>query len=211
MKKIVLCIFIVITTMPAFGQGVLGVRAGLNMTDLTVKMNGVSVSMDSHTTFHAGIAYQHPIVRTLPLYLETGLYISGRGTSISAEDFDMDSDGKAKFNMLYLQVPALLSWHFDVRNISIQPVIGIYYGFGFYGKLKGVGNMKFDVFKDIENSGVKMFKRSDVGLRFGLGVTIKKHYYVGLGYDLGLLNISKEMEEGKLTNGSFFISLGYNF
>lgn len=113
--------------------------------------------------------------------------------------------------MLYLQVPALLSWHFDVRNISIQPVIGIYYGFGFYGKLKGVGNMKFDVFKDIENSGVKMFKRSDVGLRFGLGVAIKKHYYVGLGYDLGLLDINKEREESKLTNGSFFISLGYNF
>lgn len=38
-----------------------------------------------------------------------------------------------------------------------------------------------------------------------------KHYYAGVGYDLGLLNISKDSGEGKIKNGSFFISLGYNF
>ena len=56
-----------------------------------------------------------------------------------------------------------------------------------------------------------MFKRSDLGLRFGANVTFKKHYNVSLGYDLGLLNILKDADEVKAKNGSFFVSLGYNF
>ena len=56
-----------------------------------------------------------------------------------------------------------------------------------------------------------MFKRSDLGLRFGVNVTFRKHYNVSLGYDLGLLNILKDADEVKAKNGSFFVSLGYNF
>ena len=41
--------------------------------------------------------------------------------------------------------------------------------------------------------------------------TFKKHYNVSLGYDLGLLNILKDADEVKAKNGSFFVSLGYNF
>ena len=84
------------------------------------------------------------------------------------------------------------------------------------GKLKGDA-AKVDLFKEIsvpvEDGSVEgqMFKRSDFGLRFGVGVTVMKHYYAGVGYDLGLLNISKDSGEGKIKNGSFFISLGYNF
>ena len=56
-----------------------------------------------------------------------------------------------------------------------------------------------------------MFKRSDLGLHFGVNVTFRKHYNVSLGYDLGLLNILKDADEVKAKNGSFFVSLGYNF
>ena len=48
-------------------------------------------------------------------------------------------------------------------------------------------------------------------LRFGVNVTFRKHYNVSLGYDLGLLNILKDADEVKAKNGSFFVSLGYNF
>lgn len=152
----------------------------------------------------------------LPLYFETGLYLSGRGASVTAGDLDLGVEGKAKFNMLYLQVPAMVSWHFNIKSVSIQPAAGVYYGFGIHGKLKGDA-AKVDLFKEIsvpvEDGSVEgqMFKRSDFGLRFGVGVTVMKHYYAGVGYDLGLLNISKDSGEGKIKNGSFFISLGYNF
>ncbi|WP_295940573.1 porin family protein [uncultured Alistipes sp.] len=207
MKKVLLCILALTFSLTTFAQErTFGVRAGLNISDLTAKMGGASSSSDSRASFHVGFAYQQPILRTLPLYFETGLYLSGRGGS------DKEEGVKEKYNMLYLQVPALVSWHFNVRSVSIQPLVGVYYGFGVHGKLK-VDDVKVDLFKEIEIEDTKgqIFKRSDFGLRFGAGVAIKKHYYVGLGYDLGLLNIGKDTGDVKFKNGSFFISLGYNF
>lgn len=202
----------------AFGQNEssFGVRAGLNVANLHLSAGGLSASLDSRASYHVGFAYQQPLLRVLPLYFETGLYLSGRGASVTAGDLDLDVEGKAKFNMLYLQVPAVVSWHFNIKSVSIQPAAGVYYGFGIHGKLKGDA-AKVDLFKEIsvpvEDGSVEgqVFKRSDFGLRFGVGVTVMKHYYAGVGYDLGLLNISKDSGEGKIKNGSFFISLGYNF
>ena len=218
MKKIVLCLLAVAAGLTVFSQNEssFGVRAGLNVTNLELSAGGLSASMDSRASYHVGIAYQQPMLRMLPLYFETGLYLSGRGASIGAADLDLDVSGKAKFNMLYLQVPAVISWHFNIKSVSIQPLVGVYYGFGIHGKLKGDA-AKIDLFKEIslpvQDGSVEgqVFKRSDFGLRFGAGVTYLKHYYLGLGYDLGLLNISKESDGGKIKNGSFFISLGYNF
>ena len=218
MKKILLCLLALAAGLTAFGQNEssFGVRAGLNVANLHLSAGGLSASLDSRASYHVGFAYQQPVLRVLPLYFETGLYLSGRGASVTAGDLDLDVEGKAKFNMLYLQVPAVVSWHFNIKTVSIQPAAGVYYGFGIHGKLKGDA-AKVDLFKEIsvpvEDGSVEgqVFKRSDFGLRFGVGVTVMKHYYAGVGYDLGLLNISKDSGEGKIKNGSFFISLGYNF
>ncbi|MFR4237316.1 MAG: hypothetical protein ACLT1W_14595 [Alistipes onderdonkii] len=53
-----------------------------------------------------------------------------------------------------------------------------------------------------------MFKRSDLGLRFGVN-DIQRQCQPRV--DLGLLNILKDADEVKAKNGRFFVSLGYNF
>lgn len=217
--KFILCLLAVAAGMSAFGQGrVMGVRAGLNVTSIDLSAGSNSFSFDSRASYNVGFAYQQPLLRTLPLYLETGLYLTGRGGSVNASNFDLGFDeelsGKVKFNMLYLQVPVVVSWHFNVRSVSIQPLAGVFYGFGIHGKAKFKGE-KADLFKSTDlGDGAEeeaMFKRSDLGLRFGANVTFRKHYNVSLGYDLGLLNILKDADEVKAKNGSFFVSLGYNF
>ena len=220
MKKFILCVFAVAACLAAFGQGgrVLGVRAGLNVTNIDFSAGSASVSLDSRASFNAGFVYQQPLMRMLPLYLETGLYVTGRGASINAADFDLGFDeelsGKVKFNMLYLQVPVAVSWHFNIKSVSIQPLAGVFYGLGIHGKAKFKGE-KADLFKSTDlGDGAEeeaVFKRSDLGLRFGANVVLKKHYNVSLSYDLGLLNILKNGDEVKAKNGSFYISLGYNF
>ena len=56
-----------------------------------------------------------------------------------------------------------------------------------------------------------MLKRSDLGVRLGVGATWR-HYYFGLGYDFGCLNTFKEAEGGSsMRNNCFTISVGYNF
>lgn len=219
MKKLFLFVFAVAACLTAYGQGrVLGVRAGLNVTNIDLTSGGHTYSFDSRASYHVGFAYQQPLLRALPLYLETGLYLTGRGGSVDVADFGFDFDeelsGKVKFNMLYLQVPVLISWHFNIKSVSIQPLAGVFYGFGVHGKAKYRGE-KVNVFKSTDlGDGAEeegAFKRSDLGLRFGANVTFRKHYNVSLGYDLGLLNILKDADDVKGKNGSFYLSLGYNF
>ena len=47
-------------------------------------------------------------------------------------------------------------------------------------------------------------------MRFGVSVEFLENFYAGLGYDVGLNNISKDADV-KARNGSFFILVGYNF
>ena len=202
MKKFILCLLAVAAGMSAFGQGrVMGVRAGLNVTSIDLSAGSNSFSFDSRASYNVGFAYQQPLLRALPLYLETGLYLTGRGGAVNVADFGFGFDEE-------------LSGHFNVRSVSIQPLAGVFYGFGIHGKAKFKGE-KADLFKSTDlGDGAEeeaMFKRSDLGLRFGVNVTFRKHYNVSLGYDLGLLNILKDADEVKAKNGSFFVSLGYNF
>lgn len=213
MKKLFFCLVgIAAMTLSAAAQNSssLGIRAGVNLANLRVSGDGSS--FDSKVSFHAGVAYQKPVLRLLPLYLETGLYLSGRGARNV-----MESDGASgNANTLYLQIPLLVSWHFDIKNVSLQPYAGAYYAIGIHGKLKVAGE-KLNVFKETTVQGEnfpQLFKRSDVGLRFGLGVAIHKRFYVGAGYDLGLMDILKSdntIDRSKLKNGAFFLSVGFNF
>lgn len=213
MKKLFFCLLGLVAfamTASAQNHSSLGIRMGVNVANLRVSDSGSS--FDSKVSFHVGAAYQRPVLRVLPLYLETGLYLSGRG----ARNISVTDEQKGNANTLYLQVPVLVSWHFNIKSVSLQPYAGAYYALGIHGKLKVAGE-KLNVFKETTVEGEnfpKLFKRSDIGLRFGLGATIHKRIYIGAGYDLGLTDILKdnnEIDRSKLRNGSFFLSLGFNF
>lgn len=210
MKKFILCVLAVAACMTAFGQGrVFGIRAGLNVNDIKFKDGGYSYTTDSRASFNVGFAYQQPILRSFPLYLETGLYLSSRGGT-TKEYFSGDIKvGKIKFNMQYFQIPAAISLHFDFNKFSVQPLVGIYYSLGIHGNAK-IDGKKVDLFRSEEYTK-QSFKRSDFGVRFGANFTYQKHYNISLGYDLGLMNISKESDDDKAKNRSFYVSLGYNF
>lgn len=201
-------------TLSAQRRNIFGVRAGLNVSDLTIKNDGLSVSPDSRGTFHAGFSYQHRLSGRLPFYLETGLYLSDKGGKIKEEDETL------KMKLLYMQVPVVVNYHFDLAagKVSIQPYAGLYYGLGVSGKMKLSSegyDATVDLFKasTVEGEAVpQSCKRSDVGIRAGVGVNFCKRYYAGLGYDAGLMNILKNSEEGlKMRNGVFHISVGYTF
>ena len=88
MKKFILCLLAVAAGMSAFGQGrVIGVRAGLNVTSIDLSAGSNSFSFDSRASYNVGFAYQQPLLRALPLYLETGLYLTGRGGAVNAVSY----------------------------------------------------------------------------------------------------------------------------
>lgn len=51
------------------------------------------------------------------------------------------------------------------------------------------------------------FRRFDFGLGLRTGVDFYKHLSLGLGYDVGLINVQK----GTGANKNFYVSAGYKF
>ena len=138
-----------------YEKNILGVRAGLNLSSYSISESGVSVSTDSRAAFHVAVSDQILLCDRLPFYLETGLAFSSRGGKLSG----------VSFRPSYLQIPVLVNYHFNIKDIvTIQPFAGLYYGLGIGGKMKANGE-KDDIFGD---DG--MLKRSDLGVRLGAGV-----------------------------------------
>ena len=214
MKKFFLLIGAVmcVSTITAQSKLEWGVHAGLNLANEKVSTESVSAEINSHAQFHLGFSVAAPIGKKLPFYFATGLEFTGRGGE------SKNSGNKLSDNLYYLQIPVSVSYHFNLgEKVSLQPQVGIYYALGLFSNTKVNGEPQqydgenFDFFT--EYNGEQGYKSSDLGLRFGVDALFSKHYKLGLGYDLGLLNINKDMFDGniKVTNGVFYIRLGYNF
>ncbi|MDR0419897.1 MAG: PorT family protein [Prevotellaceae bacterium] len=214
MRKIVLTIiglFVIsaIASAQELKKDIFGIRAGLNLSHVTLSESAygmsINIETDSKASFHAGFSYQRLLIPTTPLYLETGFYFSQKGFkySLASEDIDITLNSTA----MYLQIPVLLNYHFAVaNNIIIQPFAGLYLSYGIGGKTRmNLGNNKIS-----ENTfGDDGYIRIDAGIRLGVGATFDK-IYLGIGYEPGLINISNESDiTAKNTNWAF--TVGYNF
>lgn len=207
MKKLValLCALCVAGTLSAQEKHIFGVRAGLNVSNMTAKVDGVSTSPSSRVSFQAGGSYQYNFLESMPFYLETGLYLSLKG----AEESDRNSTATTR--MTYLQIPAMVNYHWEVSDkVTLIPSAGFYYALGIGGKVKysergSDVTVKEDVFGKDGDYG-----RSDFGMRFTASVEFLDHYHAGVGYDVGFLNLSK-YDPLKVHSGCFFILVGYNF
>ncbi len=183
-----------------------GVRAGMNINSLS------EGELDSRIGYHVGAVMDWNVAKNL--YVQPGLFFTTRGAKSESkfEEEGIQVSEETKYNLNYLQIPISVSYRFPVsKQFKIDVNAGPYFAMGIGGKVKSEYSAagqsekeEGDIFGDKGDC-----KRFDAGLRVGAGVHIQK-FSVGLIYDLGLANIAKG-EGGKLKNGSFQISLGYNF
>lgn len=170
MKKLLLCMLLLAATSTVLAQeppkNIFGIRAGLSMSSIKEKVDNVSATSGTRTSFHIGISDQIRLAKRLPLYLETGLIFIDKGAK---EKNYMGYNGATlKISMLYLQVPLMVNYHFNLgRNWAIIPFAGLYYEFGVGGntKLEYRGStQKEDTFGDDS-----IYGRSDFGGQLGVG------------------------------------------
>lgn len=193
-----------------------GVRVGLNISDISGKYGSKKAD-----DFNARAGFQFGGVVDLPItngfYIQPGLSFTTRGARYK----ETYGDAKAieKYRPMYLQIPVLASFRADVSdNLNVQVNVGPHFAFGLGGKAVSeyAGETeKYPFFgESTENESHFGAKRFDCGLTFGAGVTFMEHYYVGIAYDLGLVNMAIDKEWGKdvkLHNRNFSIQIGYNF
>lgn len=182
-----------------------GIRAGLNMSNMTFSDDEVSVSPDSRTSFHVGVTADIPLMQSL--YVQTGLFFQNKGYKL---DYDGDTETAKP---MYFEIPVLASYRYDLSDaMQLQVNFGPYFGYGIGGKIKLESdyddeNYEFDFFGDKEDDGYKSF---NCGLQVGAGLTFNNHLYLGFSYQFGLSNISND-SDFSVKDKNCMISLGYNF
>lgn len=172
-----------------------GVRAGMNISNTTM--------LNSRIGFHIGGLYSMQLFPNLPVFFEPGLMLQFKGGKLS------ENGTTTKANILYLEIPATFSCRCEInRDLTIQPSFGPFFALGLSGKAKQSGDgqsVSEDLFGDDGTA-----RRGDMGFKFAVGALIKDLYYVGLGYDVSIVNMAKDGPL-KVRNGSFNISVGYYF
>lgn len=209
------------------GKILYGIRAGLNVSNLAGEYgpdSGDELDFDSRVGFHVGGVVDIPI--TNGFYVQPGLLFSTRGAKdkYSYSESGYSEEATSKYRPIYLEIPVLASFRADVSSaVNVQVNVGPHFAFGLGGQCKEAYNdsdgnsesVKYPFFGEStdkeDHFGAKRF---DFGLTFGAGVMLWEHYYVGIAYDFGLVNMAVDKEWGdkaKFRNRNFSIQLGYNF
>jgi hypothetical protein len=212
MKKsmLMICTLFLSVTITAQTQKVkLGLKAGLNISNLAIDENELNSS--SKTGFTAGIMVEIPIVKNFSLQPEV-LY-SQQGTKSSFFDPDViNSNYKSTIDLNYLNIPVMLKYYV-LKGLSVQagPQIGI---------LLKANNKYQDNFLGYENQesfNLKDYSSGiDTSVNFGLGYQFKDKFYADLRYNISYSSVFKEGDANHFINSDmknrvFQVTVGYFF
>ena len=154
---------------------------------------------DSQTGLNLGAVIGFGLSDTTPLFLETGLFYVEKGGK------NVFEGKKMTYDLNYLQIPIVAKYVIDIDgDFSVQPFFGGYLACGVGGKIKNYGDRQSE-----SSFSHKYFQRFDGGLRIGCGAAYDM-FYVDLGYDIGLSNITHD-EFDASHNRCWTLSLGVNF
>lgn len=197
MKKLSLLVVLsaVAWGVSAHPNRILGVRVGLNITDMIYETSGVGAATSWVVRPSAAFSYEKSLSKSIPLYFETGVGFAGFGTSIDK--------GAKRINAYFFEAPALVNWHFGLtEDISLIPYLGFCLRVGFVGKMTGVR-------KRVDTFGWQKLVPFDTGVRAGIGVEYRR-YSFRFGYDAGLYDMG-DLSIRTVRNRAFQLQLGYRF
>jgi len=191
MKRSFFVILSLVFTVSLQAQVRFGVKAGLNLADVSVSdAQGVSFSMKPD--FNAGVLAEIHLVGKLSLQPE--IMYSGQGSDIKADTV------KGKYNFQFINVPVLLKYEI-AHGLFVEtgPQLGVLAG----AKLKQDGGSSTDVKDEL--------KTADFGWTLGLSYLLPMNFGVDARYNLGLTNYLKDSGNGSIKNGVFQVGVFYLF
>jgi len=192
MKRMLLVLLTAGSATFASAQVEFGVKAGVNIANLTVTGDNSGVSPSSITDFHAGFLAAIPLFSGFKLQPE--VMYSGQGASADV------SGTTVKLNYSYINVPVLFKYQ---HGSGLFAETGPQVGFLISAKEKADGQT-IDTKSDTQST--------DFSWAFGIGYKIP---VVGLGidarYNLGLTNLAKgsNSSDGTVKNSVIQIGLFY--
>lgn len=189
----------------------LGVKGGLNLSSFGGSyVKGLDTK--SKLGYNFGITADYSFSENF--YVTSGLEYSYKGDKASFQimfDEGNSYNQDMKYNAGYLQIPIHIGYKEAVSSaVNISIYAGPYIAYGIEGKIKYLTVSEEEETVTNPNFFGRLARRFDSGMGAGVGMEIKTHYMLQLGYDLGLLNICK-INGLSIKNRNFYISAGYKF
>ena len=194
----------------ASAQVSFGIQGGMNLSN--VMHNDEGASTNPKFGFNAGILTD--IGLTHNVGIRSGLFFHTKG--FRGDIKEADTDVRITTNLMYLQIPV----HFAYK-INVMPGTRIVFHAGPYVAYGIGGSLNFDVRKSPPGTewgdagpvfGEDGFKPFDFGLGLGVGAEFGR-ILVGIGWDMGLLNIANDNYSGEVTvrNQNAHLTVGFRF
>ncbi|OUN74084.1 hypothetical protein B5G09_13490 [Alistipes sp. An54] len=201
-----------------FEKNIYGVRLGLNAAKLTGGDDGHSTTKPG---FHIGGVYERLLMPSKPLYLETGLNLTMKGSGGTMSE--------VRLSALYVQIPVMVNYKFYAgEHWVFYPSAGFYYALGVGGTCDANFLRASDLYT-VDSFGKNgILKRSDLGMRFG-GTVQWRRFCLSLGYEFGFINVGQDLKldmsdfddndirylnkmgVSDAKTGNFFVSIGLSF
>lgn len=193
MRKILFTLFLSFSTVLLFAQG-FGVRAGINISNVSIKSQGISIKPSANVGPNAGIFANFKVALNLSLQPEL---------AYSAMGYKVDVDGVSGTETTsYLTLPLLVKFKVPMTGLGIYA--GPQYGLLLSAKDKSDGETQ-----DAKDS----YKSSDVAAVFGAEYALKLGLFFSARYQAGLTNVAKTDQGDNTTakNNSVTLLVGFKF
>lgn len=224
----VLASFVCLISSPTFGQTIVGVRAGVNLSHISfVNEAGEKQQTDVIPRLQVGLTVDIPL--SMDLYLQPGAFYSGKGFKQDG-GWIITEGNEFKAKADYVEVPINLVYRsqFSAGNFVIGA--GPYVGYGIGGKWESEGQILVGDIMLSESSGDVIFKQDvqdgefgnylfgkpwDYGVNVLVGYEFLQRIAVQLNAQWGVANLAPDIagktQDGSIRNMSYGLSVGYRF
>ncbi len=207
----VLALYLAIAQVGFAQKTTLGVRGGVNFTNLNGEDNsGDDLDYKIKTGFNVGINAEIPV--GTDFYLQPGVLFSQKGAKFNDD---------LKLNLSYIEVPINFIYKPELGTGKMLLGFGPYFGVAVGGSYKPDSGDDIDVkFKSKVStadliSGTPYLRRYDAGGNLLVGYEFANNFSLQLNAQLGLVKINPDIEgtddDGKVKNTGFGVSVGYRF
>ena len=197
MKKIftILSLTVLITNTSLAQQ--FGIKAGLDLTNLSVSSEDTSLTFDMGTAYSAGIFGIFELSDVLQLRPE--LLYAHRNASTSLDFLGLTI--KSIWKMDYIELPINLSYMASEQfSVNAGPYVGLL--LSAKATIEGLGTSEET---DIKESTSSM----DYGVNLGVSYHINENIMINAGYTLGLANLIDDDTDDTLKSSAIRLSFGY--
>ncbi len=187
-------------------RGGLSLRAGFGAAGL-----GGNELLDELTyAWNVGLHYEWQFAAQWGL--DAGLELSHKGGAMTNSD-SWDGDSRTVLRLNYLQLPVVATHHFRVGRLDIAPYAGLYYAWCAGGRLD-TWDLDGGEYSNAARGANQLVRRSDFGVRFGAGMSLRCGFYLGINADMGIVDFHHDNIDDigfGCRNYTVSLQVGYNF